>query len=191
MWLMRNKTDLKETILHHATELFAKNGYSATSIKQIAKAANCTTAALYYYFEDGKAHILRDVIQTYNVDRMQFLTEGTYETLEEFLTYLTQSTSQTISRSPGRMTWLLPEFDNLSAEEQSFIREQMHQIQQLVHQHVKQFVNEDDAIMISWLLLFTYMGFGQIFNKMGLGTDLDFGGKTFWKFFASTFSETK
>lgn len=191
MWLMRNKTDLKETILHQATELFAKQGYSATSIKQIAKAANCTTAALYYYFEDGKAHILRDVIQSYNVERMQFLTEGTYESLEEFLTYLTQSTSQTISRSPGKMTWLLPEFDNLSAEEQSFIREQMHQIQQLVHQHVKQFVNEEDAIMISWLLLFTYMGFGQIFNKMGLGTDLDFDGKTFWNFFASSFSETK
>lgn len=187
---MRNKTDLKEAILHHATELFSKNGYSATSIKQIAKAANCTTAALYYYFEDGKAHILRDVIQSYDFDRVQFLAEKTYDNLEDFLTHLTSATGR-IPNSPGRMTWLLPEFDKLSAEDQSFIRDQFRKIQKIIHQHVEQFVNVEDAVMISWLIMFTYMGFGQIFNKMGLDNDVDFDSMTFWKFFAGYFSETK
>jgi len=60
---MRETSELKETILNVAGELFAKNGYAATSIKQIAKAAGCTTAALYYYFEDGKTYtncLMRD-----------------------------------------------------------------------------------------------------------------------------------
>ena len=52
---MRTTTDLKDIILQKAGELFAQQGYTATSNKQIAKAAGCTAAALYYYFEGGKA----------------------------------------------------------------------------------------------------------------------------------------
>ena len=61
---MRDSTDLKETILREAQELFAAHGYAGTSIKQIAGASGCTTAALYYYFADGKSQILREVVRS-------------------------------------------------------------------------------------------------------------------------------
>ena len=53
---------LQDLIIEKASELFREKGYTATSIKQIAKASGCTTDALYYYFEGGKKHILREVI---------------------------------------------------------------------------------------------------------------------------------
>ena len=54
---MGEASSLQDLILENADELFREQGYAATSIKQIAKASGCTTAALSYYFEDGKQHI--------------------------------------------------------------------------------------------------------------------------------------
>ena len=70
---MAAKTDLYDDILRVAGELFMKQSYAATSIKQIAKAAGCTTAALYYYFEDGKESILRQVIDDAMPDLASYL----------------------------------------------------------------------------------------------------------------------
>ena len=59
---MAEERGLAERILREAGDLFRQQGYAATSIKQIASAAGCTTAALYTYYEGGKAHVLREVI---------------------------------------------------------------------------------------------------------------------------------
>lgn len=42
----------KETIIMTAQELFAKDGYAATSIDDIAKPCGVTKAAIYYHFKD-------------------------------------------------------------------------------------------------------------------------------------------
>ncbi len=43
------------------------------SIKQIAKASGCTNAALYYYFDGGKEHILHEVIRHTAQERINLL----------------------------------------------------------------------------------------------------------------------
>ncbi|HVE77797.1 MAG TPA: TetR family transcriptional regulator [Gemmatimonadaceae bacterium] len=45
----------RETILDAAEELFARRGFSATTIKQIAAGAGVNSALLYYYFDDKEA----------------------------------------------------------------------------------------------------------------------------------------
>lgn len=59
----RGSSDLREMILTVAARLFAENGYAATSMREVAEAANCTKPALYYYFEN-KAALFLDVIRS-------------------------------------------------------------------------------------------------------------------------------
>ena len=57
----------RELILEHAAELFAKRGYSAASMNQVALACSLSKPSLYYYFRDKDAllveiaegHVLR------------------------------------------------------------------------------------------------------------------------------------
>ena len=51
------KSDTKQRILEIAGELFARQGYTATTIADIARELGTTTAALYYHFP-SKAAIL-------------------------------------------------------------------------------------------------------------------------------------
>jgi AcrR family transcriptional regulator len=45
----------RQALLSAARELFTKEGYQATNIEAIARAARVTRGAFYYYFEDKKA----------------------------------------------------------------------------------------------------------------------------------------
>lgn len=46
--------NLEEEILTKSVELFSNKGYHETSIRDIAKAANCSLPMLYYYFNSKK-----------------------------------------------------------------------------------------------------------------------------------------
>lgn len=52
---------LRSRILAEATRLFAEQGFSATSVRQVAEACNCTKPSLYYYF-DSKETLFREVV---------------------------------------------------------------------------------------------------------------------------------
>jgi len=47
--------ETKSSILRAAGELFAKKGYDAVTMREIAKAANCSHTAIYIYFKDKEA----------------------------------------------------------------------------------------------------------------------------------------
>jgi len=51
-------SDLRSRITRAATELFAKQGYAGTSMREVAEAARCTKPALYYYFDNKAALFL-------------------------------------------------------------------------------------------------------------------------------------
>lgn len=77
---MRTPTELRTIILNEASKLFMQQGYAATTIKQIARAADCTTAALYSYFEGGKPQILREVVRSCSADSAQIFANTTNAT---------------------------------------------------------------------------------------------------------------
>ncbi len=56
------RTQSEQKIIDAALELFANNGYKATSISQIAKAAGVSKGLMYNYF-DGKQALLRKIIK--------------------------------------------------------------------------------------------------------------------------------
>ena len=56
------RTQKKELIMNVALELFAENGFHATSISQIAKKAKISKGLTYNYFE-SKKEILDEIIK--------------------------------------------------------------------------------------------------------------------------------
>lgn len=54
----------RDAILHRAAELFAKHGYSGTSITMIADACGMSKALLYHYYPDKEA-VLFDILSAH------------------------------------------------------------------------------------------------------------------------------
>ena len=59
---MTEPTQTSDLILDAAERLFARQGFTATTIKQIGKAANVNPALLYYYY-DSKETLYRAMLQ--------------------------------------------------------------------------------------------------------------------------------
>jgi AcrR family transcriptional regulator len=58
---MSDRINRKDLIIEIASDLFLKQGYEATSVRQIADAVGVTEAALYYHFKEGKRELLQAV----------------------------------------------------------------------------------------------------------------------------------
>lgn len=66
-----NYDDQREAILQHAAALFARSGYPATSMNQVAEACGLSKATLYHYYRDKYALLLH--IADDHVSRLQAL----------------------------------------------------------------------------------------------------------------------
>ncbi|KCV56221.1 TetR/AcrR family transcriptional regulator [Bordetella bronchiseptica] len=56
--------NIRDTIIERAAAMFARQGYSETSIGDIARACACSKSRLYHYF-DSKEAVLRDMLTTH------------------------------------------------------------------------------------------------------------------------------
>ena len=65
---MPGRLSRRDNILKAAGDLFLKQGYQATTVRQIAEAVGCTEAALYYHFKGGKRELLQRVIEDVELD---------------------------------------------------------------------------------------------------------------------------
>ena len=65
--------DQREMILNQAAALFARRGYPATSMNEVAEACGLSKPTLYHYFKD-KYHLLVDITEGH-VSRLQALVE--------------------------------------------------------------------------------------------------------------------
>jgi AcrR family transcriptional regulator len=54
----------RERILTATNELFRRNGFNGTSVKQITIAAQVPMGSLYHFFPDGKDQLAREAIET-------------------------------------------------------------------------------------------------------------------------------
>lgn len=86
------RQEKKELIMEVSLELFAENGFHATSISQIAKKANISKGLVYNYFESKKElldalidHGFDSIFQNFNINQDGILTE------EEFAFFIKQN----------------------------------------------------------------------------------------------------
>ena len=179
---MTESHSLQDLIIEQAGELFREQGYAATSIKQIAKASGCTTAALYYYFEDGKKHILREVIQrsTQEPEFLMYLPQA--DSLEEFLVKLGTNLAQGFPKEADRMNWVMLEFATLPGDEKRIVQNWVLGNQRALKDQISRYVvNEETAERLAWLVYCSFLGYQQMFTKLELAvmvdlTTAEFGG---------------
>lgn len=71
--------NVREALLEAAVRLFSRNGYSAVSLREIAKAADANVGSLTYHF-GSKANLLREIYQRHtapmNRRRLELLGEA-------------------------------------------------------------------------------------------------------------------
>jgi AcrR family transcriptional regulator len=162
-------TDLRRTILGVANALFMENGYTATSIKKIANAAGCTTAALYYYFEGGKSHILHEVVRSYSLDVLHvFDDDASFDDLADYLRHLNRRVSQSMPELSGRLSWLVLEIPHLAEDVRGQLFRHFLGLNQAISTRLATFVpDESGARMLAWIIVCAYLGYGQLFLRMG------------------------
>lgn len=66
--------NVRDTLLEAAARLFSQNGYSAVSMREIAKAANANVGSLTYHF-GSKANLLREIYELHTEPMNQRRTE--------------------------------------------------------------------------------------------------------------------
>ncbi|MDX2149773.1 MAG: TetR/AcrR family transcriptional regulator [Bryobacteraceae bacterium] len=62
----RYRESLRQDILDAARELFARQGYEATSVRSIAERVKCSPGILYHYFDDKPAIMAQLVEETFS-----------------------------------------------------------------------------------------------------------------------------
>jgi AcrR family transcriptional regulator len=178
---MRESTELKETILREAEELFMAHGYAGTSIKQIATASGCTTAALYYYFPEGKTQILREVVQcSFPAETVSMAIEAgrSATTLGEWLRVFGRAAMLSILEMQRRISWIVLESHQLGSTELVALDQHALSVNQTIAKEITRFVSDETkAQQLAWLLMCAVFGYGQLFLSRGTqqvtGLDID------------------
>jgi AcrR family transcriptional regulator len=182
---MTESHSLQALIIEKAGQLFRKQGYAATTIKQIAKAAGCTTAALYYYFEDGKQHILREVIRTSARDAEASMHFPQAESLDQFLIELSAVLAQRFPQVAERFNWLMLQFATLPDEEKRILQDQVLGIQRSLREQIGQYVaDRETSEKLAWLVYCSFFGYHQMFTKMEVVQRVDLDAVEYGRFLA-------
>lgn len=98
----------REQLLDSAFEVFARSGYSASSMNEIARMSGITQAGILHHFKGGKPELLRAVLERRDAIAQEFL-QGRHGL--DFLLGLVE-----ISRQQGRQPGMVQLYKGLSTE---------------------------------------------------------------------------
>jgi AcrR family transcriptional regulator len=167
---MTDKPNRRELLIETAASLFQNQGYNATSVRQIADLVGVTEAALYYHFKDGKRELLQAVIQNYTPHLMILSDDYAHiPTLSEFIVQFIkdQNNAYNLANVP-RLRWLLMEYPNLSADEQSIFHKQGMEAHHSLANAIQRYVSDrHTANQFAWILITMLFGYGQLFLNLG------------------------
>lgn len=187
---MAHKINRQELIVAKATELFIAQGYNATSVRQIAEAAGCTDAALYYHFRDGKRALFQAVIEANLPDFIALLEPcRNAASLPELIGKIGNGLA---SDAPlwGRISWLVREFPNLSAEEKKLAHQGYIVFQVELARLILPFMSDEaQAVQTSWLVICALFGYAQTFLHLEVHTIVEFPFEDFKARLAQLFSQ--
>lgn len=173
---MTQRINRRDLIIHTAADLFIKQGYATTSVRQLADAVGCTEAALYYHFKDGKRALLQAVIESKIPDFMGILeTCRQAESLSELIHSYVQSMCMYCEERERNMQWFVSEYQNLSADEKSLFDDKHLLFHTELVKLLRRFVeDEEEADELGWMLICASFGYRQVFVTLGLDKLADF-----------------
>ena len=173
---MSERINRKDLIIETASKLFLKQGYEATSVRQIADEVGVTEAALYYHFKDGKRELLQAVFVGQMPNFKLILDEcRDSESLKDLLQRYGKAFSKVASQMTPRFSWLISEFPNLGEEKQNHIRLKILAFHDSLADLLRALVSDETtANSFAWTLICTSLGHGQIFTSLDMKSVVDF-----------------
>lgn len=171
-----DRINRRDLIIETAADLFREQGYSATSVRQIAEVVGVTEAALYYHFKAGKRELLQEVFSCQMPDLANIIAEcGDAESLPDLMRCMASKIDTIGRESMERFRWIVAEFPRMSAEERTAFHDIHIEYQQQFTAQVERFV--DDPILarnIALLVMCTHIGYGQMFWNLEMENVIDF-----------------
>ncbi len=163
------KTNLREEIIHNSRELFEKKGYSAVSVRQIAKKSGCTAGSLYYFFEGGKLQILQEVIVSYGIDpvhSLEWVTET--KSLDELIDRLILELPKIFQTRIRKLNWLQFDISRLGLDEIDTLKIFPLGVIEAILRGVN--LHANDLVLskqIAWMLFTTISGYVEMAERIG------------------------
>ena len=178
---MSKRINRRELIIDEASKLFMTQGYTATSVRQIAEAAECTEAALYYHFKDGKRALFQTVLEENFPDLIGLLDScRDAQSISELVTLFFSDIDARGMRYYNRLHWIVAEYPNLSTDEQGLVHEALLTFHAELARIFMAFEPEQiRAQELAWILLCASFGFAQTFIHLNLMSGTDVTRETF------------
>jgi AcrR family transcriptional regulator len=174
--MAKERTNRRELILNTAARLFTQQGYTETSVRQIADEVGCTEAALYYHFKEGKRELLQHVVECQFPD-LQSIVEDCRgaQSLRELVLLYGEKMRKVGPIHIRKLRWLSAEYPHLDPEEQSFIQQKQLKFHRGMAALMAQFLaSKEEADDLAWILFSTAFGYGQLFINFELQEHVDF-----------------
>ncbi len=164
------KANIRSEIVLNSRQLFQEQGYSATTVRQIAERTGCTAGSLYYFFEDGKAEILQEVIRSYGLDpvhNMAWVTET--ESLAELVDRLVVELPAFFQKVSKQLSWLALDKFQLPQNEKNMMRKFPLSLHEAILRGIRLHVADPEkSRQMSWIIYCSLYGYIEVFNKIGL-----------------------
>jgi AcrR family transcriptional regulator len=166
---MAKRVNRRDLIIEKAAELFMAQGYNATSTRQIADAADCTEAALYYHFKDGKRELFEAVVEE-NLPNLLGLLDKCRDATSIYglVTSLGQIGAEGMNVY-HRLQWVVAEYPKLSTDEQVLVQNTFLTFHAELTRLFSAFEpDRERAEELSWILICALFGFVHTFLRLDL-----------------------
>lgn len=170
------QNNIRSEILQNSRELFQEQGYSATTVREIAKRTGCTAGSLYYFFEGGKTEILQEVIRSYGLDPAVSMTWMTQEaSLDALINRLIVELPLYFQKVSTQLSWLALDRNQLSASDMEMMRKFPLALYASIRAGVGGHIADPKICkQVSWLIYCSFYGYVEVFDKIGLVVDEEF-----------------
>lgn len=116
----------RQQILDTAKQLFAANGYHATSMRTINKKVGMSEALTYHYFPGGKLEILQTIIKEVEEERAKDIDKsikafGDDTSLKEALVLLVRKMAERFAKDKEFLQIMLQERNLVNQEQKNFL----------------------------------------------------------------------
>ena len=173
---MVDRVNRRDQILETASRLFLEQGYSATSVRNIADEVGVTEAALYYHFKDGKEALFREVVANKLPNLLEIVERcESADSLHDFIVRYGTAMRALGPEYVTRFSWLLGEIPHLNTDEIALLQAKHLKAHEELARIIGRFVHQPrQAGAIAWTLMCAAFGYGQIFFNLQMTERTDF-----------------